>query len=305
MTGYQKRVARVDPDGLAWESDPRGSFVSLVDAGPDGAVAGTHDDALGLGGERLFALDPDGTSRWDVESGDVLRGTRHDDRLYVGNGGGRVTVARDAATGETVWEAPFERTGDRFAVWDGSLYLSAAEERDGHYPLLSVAAADGDEEWAFVSDAATDGPFVPTNAVRDEEVVVGTEYGGLLFGVDPADGTERWHYDFEGDASDGLAVVDGVAYASDRGGAVHAVDAATGERRWRRSVPGTAWDLWVTDAAIVVDVGGKASDALVAFSHDGDELWRFSHSGSLSGAAVAGERAFVGTKSGYLAALGP
>lgn len=303
LSGFDTRVLRVSDGASAFESDAVDSFLSVLDHDQDGVYVGTHDDALGTNGERIFALARDGTKQWDVEAGDAFAGTLHDGRLYVGSGGGRMVRARDARTGEVLWDRAREPVGD-VRVGDGVLYVDGGQRADGHYPLCAISAADGSDQWCAVSDGVTDGPFVPTAAVRAGDTVVGTEYDGLVFGLDAADGSERWHYDLSGRAGD-LAVHDGVAYVADEGGSLHAVGVEAGERRWRTAVPGRPGGLAVTEKAVVVETGGKAGGGLVGFDHAGDERWRFSHPRSLSGLAVAGDVAFVGTDSGYLAALGP
>lgn len=303
LSGLETRVLRVSDGERAWASETVDSYLSIIDTGPDGVYVGTNDDSLGTSGEQLFALGHDGSRRWTVDAGDAFDGAVHDGRLYLSSAGGRMLRARDAATGGVVWTSSREPIGS-LRAGDGVLYVDDGRREDGNYPLCSISASDGEDRWCFVSDAASDGPFVPTAVVRSGDTLVGAENDGLAFGVDPTDGTERWHYDIGGEPGD-LVVRDGVAYVADESGAVHALDATSGERQWRVSAPGRPSDLSVTDAAVVVDLGGTAGGGVVAYDHEGTELWRFSHPRQTSPVAAVGDRAVLGTDSGYLVGLGP
>ena len=167
---------------------------------------------------------------------------------------------------------------------------------------MAVDATSGEERWRYAVDEP--GRFVVTGAVEAGGSVFATEYDGLLVAVDSADGTERWRYDAGAETTRGVAVHDGTAYLP-AGGDLHAVDTASGEARWARSVGSHAWDPYPSDAGVVVRARSDSSrGALAGFDPDGTERWSFT-GGDLTLPAVDGLRAYVGTESGHVAALGP
>lgn len=302
LSGRDASVVRVDDGTAAWESEPRDAFLSIL-ATADGTVfAGTSDDAIGVSGETLFALRPDGTEAWAVEGGDAFDGAVHDGTLYVDNGGMRL-LALDPSDGSTRWSSDLGIPGP-LAVYGDTLYLDApSENENGDYPLVAVDATSGEARWRYGVDEP--GRFVVTGAVEADGTVYATEYDGLLVAVDPVDGTERWRYDAGARTSQGVAVHGGTAYLP-AGGELHAVDTASGEPRWTRSVGSHAWDPYPSDAGVVVRARAAGSrGALAAFDPDGTERWSFSGASDLTLPAVDGLRAYVGTESGYVAALGP
>ncbi|MFC7228354.1 PQQ-binding-like beta-propeller repeat protein [Salinirubellus salinus] len=299
-TGVDTRVVRVDDGDRVWTTGSRSRFLSILGHADGTVFVGTHDDAIGVSGESLFAVGPDGDDRWSRDAGDALDGTVHDGTLYVDYGDQRL-VAFDTADGAERWATDLGTPG-RLAVYGDTLYLDRqTETEDGDYPLVAVDARTGEERWAYAADVDR---FVATGAVEADGTVYVTEYDGSLFALDPADGTERWRYTAASAAREAPRVHDGTVYLP-AGGELHAVDAATGEARWRESVAGHVWSALPSDAGVVVRgrTGGDRS-TLRGLAPDGTERWAHTFATHPSRPAIDGLRAYVGTESGYVVALG-
>ena len=301
-SGIDARLVRVGTDGeFAWSNGPRQRFLSILGHADGTVFVGTSDDAIGASGESLFAVGSDGTTEWTVEGGDAFHGAVSDDTLYVDYGDVR-TVAIDTADGSTRWGTDRGFPGP-FAVYGDTLYLDApTENENGDYPLVATDAATGEERWRYGVDMPD--RFVVSSALEAEGSVFVAEYGGLLAALDPADGTERWRYD-AGDRTGEFRVHDGTVYLPG-GGDLHAVDVASGEARWTRPVGDHVWSAHPSDAGVVVRARTSGDRNLFAgVAPDGTERWSFESAGNLTLPAVDGLRAYVGTESGYVAALGP
>jgi outer membrane protein assembly factor BamB len=300
-TGVDTRVVRVDGGDRVWTTGSRARFLSILGHTGGTVFVGTHDDAIGVSGESLFAVGPDGDSRWSRDAGDALDGTVHDGTLYVDYGDQRL-VAVDTGDGSERWATDLGTPGP-LAVHGDTLYLNRqTETENGHYPVVAVDAATGEERWSYAADVHR---FVATGVVEADGTVYVTEYDGSLFALDAADGTELWRYTAAGEAREAPSVHGGTVYLPG-GGALHAVDAATGEARWRESVAGHVWSASPSDAGVVVRGradGGRST--LAGLAPDGTERWAHTFVTDPSPPAVDGLRAYVGTESGYGVALGP
>jgi outer membrane protein assembly factor BamB len=92
--------------------------------------------------------------------------------------------------------------------------------------LYALSASDGSEQWEFKSDAITrtsDGTtyrrissvYSPPTIADDTVYIAANagDEGGYVYGVNAADGTERWSFRSErGEAEGSLAAADGTIY---------------------------------------------------------------------------------------------
>lgn len=204
-------IITVDTDtgGVAWEcpleegtdADIEGEEVREIVVGPEDVFVGTD-------GGRIFAIDRDGTSRWqqDLESGErpsppivslaVDTVTGH---LLAAGGDGTV-YGLSPARGDLVWRfttgGPLE---SGLAVAHGTAFVAS-----GDLSVYAISLETGAERFRF----DTGGPMPSAPVVVDDVCVVGTDDGGI-YALDGDTGTARWRYDLE----DG-ACVDGVTVAS-------------------------------------------------------------------------------------------
>ncbi|MQY12969.1 Serine/threonine-protein kinase AfsK [Streptomyces sp. RB5] len=260
-------------------------------------------------GPSLYALDAtDGVERWrratdgwvyalKVDGGVVVTGTR---------GGG--VQARDALTGESLWEiggaqSDFETQEAGPVVHGGSVYVC------GEGRLRALDARTGAERWSYpVGDAAACGG-VPVRLLPTADGAVYVAAGKRLFALDAAYGMLRWS--FEAPAvmlcppafAPGAAVGGGGVYLADYLGTVYALDAADGRERWRIATEArnSIEPVLVTGGAVHVG-SGSALYTLDAVA--GTPKWRFATRGELIGAPVAADgRVHFGSADHWLYAV--
>jgi outer membrane protein assembly factor BamB len=305
LTGLDQRVVRVADGALQWATEPVDDYLTILDSHDGTVFAGTSDDALGLSGEELFAVAPDGTENWRVDSGDARSGTVHEGTLFVPFAD-RQLAAFDTRDGSRRWTVPAGPVGGTVRVFEDTIYLDSEEQNaSGDYPLIAVAASDGAERWRYTTDGGDEGPFVVTGATQQDGTVYATEYGGLLFAVDASDGTGLWRYETDGDTTSAPVVVGDTVYLESGHDTVHAVDAASGEGRWQHTVSGRLFGILANDETVLAAGDRNDGARYHAFAPDGDERWIFAHEGNVTQPALDGDRAYVGTEGGYVACLGP
>lgn len=120
-------------------------------------------------------------------------------------------------------------------LWSGSDYANTSlrtSPADSTQPPDEDPAGQVTRQWSAASGPAADG------AVQDGTVIVGDRHG--LRGLDPATGSERWHYSRATAVLCDWTTDDGVVVAAFGSGdgcdEALALDAGTGERVWYRSV---------------------------------------------------------------------
>ncbi|MEV6104060.1 PQQ-binding-like beta-propeller repeat protein [Streptomyces sp. NPDC051940] len=260
-------------------------------------------------GPSLYALDAsDGGERWRrsvdgwvyalrVDGGVVVTGTR---------GGG--VQARDAVTGEPLWElagahTEFE-TPDAGPVIKGDTVFVWAEGR-----LRALQARTGAERWSYpVGDAAACGG-VPVRLLSAPDGSVYVSAGKRVLALDAAYGRLRWS--FEAPAvllcppafAPGAAVGGGGVYLADYLGTVYALDATDGRERWRIATEArnSIEPVLVADGAVHVG-SGSALYTLDAVA--GTPKWRFATRGELIGTPVAADgRVHFGSADHWLYAV--
>lgn len=304
--GVDQRLVAVDDGGVAWESNLVDRKVDLLDIGGGRAYLGTSDDHLEDSGEDALGVDlSDGQTDWRVEVGDAFDGRFLGDRLLV-DVAGVVLRSLDPGDGSEQWslDADVESSfGRSVAVGDGAVFVSRTNP-DGGETLASVDLDDGTVRWTY--DGAAPSPFVVVGADVGDGVVVGTEHDGVVFALDPADGSEQWVVETEYETTGPPLLADGTVYVSDVGGVVHSLDAADGAERWRADPPGGPHWLSVGDGLVVAAGHGGGADHVVALDvGDGGERWHFATREDLTRPTVGDGLVFVGSDAGLVRALGP
>lgn len=302
--GIAQRLVRLDDGSETWTTELHDRFLHLLDISNETAYLGTSDDERGVSGEKLFAIRvSNGNKDWSIEAGDTTDAAIHGDTLYAVEGSHR-TTAFAVSDGSERWHRDMRPATDGPCVSDKVLHLeSERENQNGNYPVTAVSAAEGSERWRF--SVPVDEPFVPTGAVASDDLVYITEYGGWLYAVDRVDGTERWRYSTDGETRNRPVVVDDSVYLASMDGNIHAVDATSGDRLWKQAVPPRTRIAAGNRQGLIVRGGNdEESQHFSAYTPDGTELWSFSYEGLLTQPAVDGTEVIVGTKTGYVAALG-
>jgi len=120
---------------------------------------------------------------------------------------------------------------------------------------------------------------------RDGLAVFGS-WDGHVYGVDLADGSERWTVETGADVMSGPAVdPGGTTYVGSHDGHVYALDATTGEERWRYDTGGwVIGSLRATPAHVLAGSYDRALHALDAA--DGDLIWQFAGDGRATSAPL-------------------
>lgn len=290
------------PDHARWAVETDGP----IRAGPT-----VHDGTVyaGSGDGNLYALAPDdGSERWRFDTGAVFfGGTGYPDRsplvadgiVYAvsgdqsgAHGDDFGVYAVDAATGQEQWS--YTRGYPKFltllGVVDGLALVVTSDDALGPTgeSLLALDAATGEVRWtAEVGDS--EGVAIGAGAVY----VAAYQ---RLYAVDLADGTERWHREFEGGTVGPGFAADTVFAGSEdyESPAVHAFDPETGEVRW--SVED--WIVTSLQAADALYVGGEH---VASYAPDGTERWRYDAGGLIGRVPVTAGTLYVG--SGTVVAL--
>ncbi len=266
--------------GMMWSfPTAKGIFSTPVIAG-DGTVY------VGSGDRTFYALNPDGTVRWQEETGEIIDSAALLDdrgRVYWGSGDG-VLRARDAATGEVVWDfhADDPEVNDAFINWfegnvamgpDGTLYVP-----NDNWFVYAIDRDSGTVKWTFETpdqtwalpavDAASGRLYVANNNLLPL-------FGDNFFALDST-GESLWSGSFTGTiAASPLLTESGMLLFGGFDGFVHALDAADGSESW--TVP--ARDHIYASMAELSDgtlVQAGADGTVYALAPaDGKVLWTF------------------------------
>lgn len=221
-----------------------------------------RDDAIGSGSGGLYALDRDGTVRWEQDTGSVYHTPLvADGRVYVAGDDG-VVATFDAVDGDTHWTIEPDANDSPHpdltieAVAAGSVYIT------GHQRLRVLDADNGDRVWDYESPTGRMGSVVVTDraycGLRERIVAI-------------EDGEQRWSTDLDGYVRL-RGVTDDAVYVQlpDR---IYALDPADGSRRWHQPVAGNSS---VRIANQSVYTGGEE---LSAYAADGELRWSISLDG--------------------------
>jgi outer membrane protein assembly factor BamB len=143
--------------------------------GPDWRVR-TYEPRDGIvyaGGEQVGAFDAsDGTARWTVEAEGVVTRPPIGGRLFVRQHGG--VLARDTATGETLWEVTADLDSSISASASLVAYVVGPNDASVPRELVVLDAASGDEVLRTTFD---DTDHVSDPVVTDSSVYVATNDG--------------------------------------------------------------------------------------------------------------------------------
>lgn len=231
------------------------------------------------------------TERWAVDAGyDVRTPTVADGTVFAPSSEGLIAIASES--GDRLWQfVPPEREWTSpAAVLDGVAYVTTVGGR-----LYAVDVARGEQRWSL-PDATTieGGPHLLTGPTVDEPLVVVANDDGILRGLEPETGDERWRTEVFG-------TVRTVAYDVPRlylgtvGGAVYAYSYAAGSgdepsERWRRKVGSSVESIVPMDNGLVVSTFAGPLRNLRRGAHAGTTDWTASDADTGSLPVAAGSR---------------
>lgn len=170
----------------------------------------------------------------------------------------------------------------------------------GHHPDASPPSTPLTVEWTFATDVerAPGHRYVPV--VVGNGHVVTAKPNGVVSAYDEATGDQGWEHEMAGRATagGGVALVDGVVYASSNDFAadapLYAIDVESGDVEWEEAV-GQPVDPVVADGTIY----GLGRDGVVALdAQSGDEVWRDESVLGGRNLAVAGGSVYTRTAAG-------
>jgi len=253
---------------------------------------------------------------FDAETGDhsviytadaaVVGGVAYQDGVaYFGSSDDKV-YAVDVATGDLVWSEPFE-SGDiiwsRPVVDDTRVYVTAM---DHHVYALDIAT--GNIVWQYEAESA----FQATPVLYDDVL-----YAGCLdknvYAFDAEMGNLIWEQPVDAWVLGSMVVYDDYVYVATLDGSVHALSVTDGSARWEPTALGMDTQSGVVKNEghlIVATSSGEVwsvdpeTGKKTRLYPDVGEIGETAATGSvLSTPAIVGDRAYVGTTTGYLFAL--
>lgn len=250
----------------------------------DTAYVGAYDGAL-------YAFDlATGERRWKTRLGDAIGSSPvyYNGICYVAveyhDPSGSV-AAVDAASGDVRWidyrptDHPHSTIG--LARDAGRLVVGS---NDG--TCYAWSFPDLERAWTFETEGAIKGPV----AIHDGLAIFGS-WDHRVYGVDLADGTERWRYDAGDMVMSGPAVdPDGTVYVGSHDNAVTALDAASGREQWRFTASGYfIGALTATREHVLAGSGDTSFYAIEKAT--GENAWHATGRGYATSAALVGEDA--------------
>ncbi len=236
----------------------------------------------------------------------VVGGIAYQDGVaYFGSSDNKV-YAVDVATSDLVWGAPFESADiiwSRPVVDDTHVYVAAMDHN-----VYALDLATGAEDWRYEAESA----FQATPVLYN-----GVVYAGCLdkyvYALDAITGELLWEQPVDGWVLGAMVVYDDYVYVATLDGMVHSLSVTDGSARWEPTALGADTQSGVVrneGHLVVATSSGEVwsidpeTGAKVRLYPDVGEIGETAATGSvLSTPAVVGDKAYVGTTTGYLFAL--
>ncbi|MFC1651557.1 PQQ-binding-like beta-propeller repeat protein [Patescibacteria group bacterium] len=319
----------LNPDGtVKWKFKRKGEeFRSSAAIGKDGTIyfGATcdhtplynvmHDDKSEYGTPKLYALNPDGTKKWEFVTGGLYSGTYaapligNDGTIYLGSG--ETQMKPGTKGGGRLWAVNPDGTGKWDFYTGVAFYTAPAMSKDGktiYAPCANnnIYALDlnGKEKWRFTTKGYCDG-----SATIGKD---GTIYAGSvdknLYAITP-EGKEKWHFAVQ-DIAEATPSIgpDGTIYMGtiDQG-KDHNLYALTpeGKEKWRFDAGNGVYATPAIGAEGTLYFGSY-SGKLHAVSPDGNEKWHFQANGGIVASPSIGRDGtiYFGSWDNHLYAIG-
>jgi outer membrane protein assembly factor BamB len=231
--------------------------------------------------EGVYAVDAtDGTERWHLDVDSPRRSgltTANGNVFVVGGNQGGVAYAVDAETGAVEWQ----RDAGWEAYWPVVVEDTVVVPGTGYYDgeIHAFDRGSGEVHWTVRTSGVV--------AVADDVLLV-SDGGRTLCGVDIATGEQRWEYRVEEqrDFRTAVGTADGKFVVAAAYDLVLAVDAETGELLWRHE-PDRGDHTFVggvNDGVVYGEIGNRV---VAIDSTDGTKLWELSDEGGFTDVVVA------------------
>ncbi len=238
------------------------------------------------GGANLYAVNPDGSEKWQYETGDIIRSAPaigSDGTIYVGSYDDNLHAF--TPDGTPLFQFDLEgnaKYAGAVTGENGVIYIGSQSDN------LFAINTDGSERWRF----STGGDVNGTPAIgSDGSVYVGST-DGKFYAVN-SDGTEKWSADYGSWTATATAISDdGTVYFAGEGnsndaesnGVLIAFDPDNGNEKWRVSLENKVnqgGPAIAPDGTIYV--GGFDKEMVAYNPGDGSVKWSYPTNGAIMG----------------------
>ncbi len=218
---------------------------------------------------RLYALDTTGNELWEpFETGRDLWASPafYGDRLYQPSMDHHL-YALDARTGRLLWSEDLggALVGTPVVSEEGVVYIGSFASE-----LVALDAENGSVLWR---EPTTD--WVWSGPALDGDWLYYGDVGGMLYGINRLDTSQRWTYQADGPIAGKPLVTDDTIYITTEAGSLIALT-KDGAVRWTQTVGGKLYTTpaMVDDKILVTAV--EADALLYAYTVNGAQAWIFS-----------------------------
>lgn len=278
---------------------------------------------------KFYAINPDGSKRWDYETGGIIDGIGPpitiglDGTIYVGG----ASVDHPDYPGKA-WFYAFNPDGTiKWQITEklGAVYTGAAIDDGGNIYFGSTDGKlykydrDGNKQWEFL----TGGPIASSVAIgadgtlyfgsndnrysytnKGDDLPADFKKFGKLWAVNP-DGTEKWQVTFDDWAETSPAIAkDGTIYIGANDAYLHAVS-PEGKEKWKFKTGGQIDSSSPTIGAEGTVYFGSYDGYFYAVTPQGKEKWKVNVGGASGDGAIGTDGTiYVGSWSKNLYAIG-
>lgn len=268
--------ANLPDEPILWEYATAGAIYSSVTLASDGTAF------VGSGDNKVYALNSDGSLRWEFETGDWVDAvpalSQDQSTLYVGSWDNNL-YALNTTDGSLTWSY---ETGNYILASpalgpDGTIYFGS---NDSFFYALNP---DGSLKWEYFLEAEETVGIHSSAAIGEDGTIYFGSQHGSLYALNP-DGTLKWTYEVDAGANGENRIAsspalgsDGNLYFGTGSGAFHSVD-TDGLERWTYRLLEESSDDETLDSAPVISDDGNIYFAtregyLIALDSEGVELW--------------------------------
>jgi outer membrane protein assembly factor BamB len=324
----------LNPDGsIKWKFTKKGEhFRSSPTLGKDGTIyfLAVYDlkmkysahlgSEVDFGIPKLYALNPDGTVKWEFILGGGMSGLVYtptigeDGTIYVISGGAKMP---DAVGGDRFWAINPDGTEKWYFETEDAMYSAAALADDGtiyfgcadgnFYALNS----DGTEKWRFNTGPGAkqrDDIYDSVPSIGTDGTIYVGSYDKNLYALNP-DGTVKWKFKMK-DVVEATPSIgpDGTIYAGAYSPSddkyLYALNPKDGSLKWKFETGQGVYAAPVIDANGILFFGSY-DQYLYSLNPDGTERWRFKTDGGIVVPSVidAQGTVYVGSWDNYLYAI--
>lgn len=287
-TGSDGSIYFITRDGVLHGLDSAGKTIMYRQAKGLAPVVLSNGTVIAMSSaSQLAAIDPDGTTKWQLEIGAAqgpLAAT--DSAIYVSASSDLLSVS---SSGALNWRVSVESVTSATTTPDGVVVASPGG-------AVTALATDGAIVWKFVPA----GGFSGSVAYADEVVYAGS-LSGALYAIDARAGNPIWHVSTAGPVIAGPAVsVSGTIFFGSN--AIYGV-MSDGQLRWTQT--GIKPDRGGMSALNFDDVFDAAGGGLGAMlGSEGNYLWTSRSFGTITTTAVSPSgMLYVGNSNGRIFAI--